>query len=97
VRDESKIIPRLQAKSVGVKVTLEGTRRAGSEILESCLGRPMSKNLSFRLIKRDELSWHPSYDIVDGSFEISDVKREVECRKIVEKLTVIGIEMMLDR
>ena len=28
--------PRLRAASVGVIVTLEGIRRAGSEILESC-------------------------------------------------------------
>ena len=37
--------PRLRAASVGVIATLEGMRRAGSEILESCLGRPMRKNL----------------------------------------------------
>ena len=44
MRDESKITPRLRAECVGVVVTFEGMRRVGSEILESCLGRPISKN-----------------------------------------------------
>jgi len=44
VSDESKITPRLRAESVGVIETLEGIRRVGSDILEVCLGRPMSKN-----------------------------------------------------
>jgi hypothetical protein len=44
VSEESKMTPRLRAASVGVIVTLEGMRRVGSEILESCFGRPMSKN-----------------------------------------------------
>lgn len=47
VSDESKITPRLRAASVGVIVTLEGMRSVGSETLESCLGRPMSKNSVF--------------------------------------------------
>ena len=36
--------PRLRAESDGVIVTLEGTRRAASETLDSCLAGPMSKN-----------------------------------------------------
>ena len=47
MNDESKMTPRLRAASVGVIVTLEGMRREGSETLESCLGRPMSKNSVF--------------------------------------------------
>ena len=41
--EDSKMTPKLRAALVGVIVTLEGMRRGGSEILESCLGRPMSK------------------------------------------------------
>ena len=39
--------PRLRAACVGVIVTLEGIRREASEILASCLGRPISKNSVF--------------------------------------------------
>ena len=44
VSGESKITPRSLAESVGATMTLKGMRRVGSEILESCLGRPMNKN-----------------------------------------------------
>jgi len=44
VSDESKIMPRLRAEFVGAIVTLEGIQRVESETLESCRGRPISKN-----------------------------------------------------
>ena len=44
VSDESNMTPRLRAESDEVIETLEGMRRAASETLESCLGRPISKN-----------------------------------------------------
>jgi len=55
-------------------------------ILESCLGRPMSKN-SVLDWPREEVSWHPSGDMVDGSFVMCDVKREIVGRKWDEDLS----------
>jgi len=56
VSDESKITPRLCVEFVGVIVTLEGIRRVGSETLESCWGRPMSKNSVLDLLKERRTS-----------------------------------------
>jgi len=44
VSDESNMTPRLRAESDGLIVTLESMWRVASETLESCLGRPISKN-----------------------------------------------------
>jgi len=41
--DESNMIPRFRAESDGVIVTLEGMSHM-SDNLESCFGRPISKN-----------------------------------------------------
>jgi len=55
VSDESNMPPRLRAESDGVIVTLEGMRRAAPGTLESCFGRPISKN-SVRLIEREKIN-----------------------------------------
>jgi len=58
--------------------------------LENCLARPMCNNSVLDWLReREEVSWHPSCNVVDGSFEMSYFKREVDCRKWDEKLSVI--------
>jgi len=54
VSEESIMSPRLRAESDGVIVALEGMRRAASLTLESCLGRPISKNSVVRLIEYEK-------------------------------------------
>jgi len=44
VSDESKMTPRLRAESDEAMVTFEGMRREGLDTLDSCLGKPVSKN-----------------------------------------------------
>ena len=56
VRNESNMTPRLRAQSEEEIVTLEGMRRAASDTLESCLGRPISKNFSVKCFL-----WHASH------------------------------------
>jgi len=48
VSEESNITLRLRAESDGVIVTLEGLRKAASEILDSFLGKPMSRPIKIQ-------------------------------------------------
>jgi hypothetical protein len=55
VSDESNMTPRLRAESDGVIETLEGMRKAASDTLESCLGRPISKNSVLDFYQRQQI------------------------------------------
>jgi len=89
--------PRLRAESDGAMVKFEGMRREELDTLDSCVGRPMSNEFSFRLIEQEKISWHPSRDSVDSCFKARYVLCEIRGRKRNEELSVISVEIMFGR
>jgi len=94
-RDKSNITPRLWTVC-GSYSDIGGHEMSRIRDLRKMFRKINEQKVSFRLIER-EVSWHPSWDIVDGSFEIRDVKREFEGRKWEKEFNFIGLERMLDR
>ena len=54
-RLESKMKPRLRAEVTGLRMVSEEMVRVGFEILESCTGRPISKNSVFDGLRERKL------------------------------------------
>jgi len=79
VSEEPNMTSRLRVESDGM--TLEGMRIAASEILVSCLGRPISKNSVLDWLSERRLTWHPTRHSVNSSFLMRNILREAEAEE----------------
>src|SRR5664279_3848952 len=95
-RVESKMTPRLRAVEVGVIETFEGIARIGLDSLDSCRGRPIRRNSVLDWLRDNRLQ-----DIQFETFEITSRSRSMLTSNLGDEndmeLSVIGIEMMIDR
>ena len=77
-RLESKMKPRLRAEETGLRMVSEERVRVGFEILESCTGRPISKNSVF-----DGLRERKFDDIQDEILVMVSCRHWILCVKLL--------------
>jgi len=94
VRDELKITPRLYEQR---NCDIGGHEKSRIRYFRMLFRKTTEQKFILDWLReREEVCWHQSSGFVYGSYEMSDVKREVEGRKWDKKLNVIGLEMILD-
>jgi len=77
-RLESKMKPRLRAEVTGLRMVSEEMVRVGFEILESCTGRPISKNSVFDGLRERKLD-----DIQDEISVMVSCRHWILCVKLL--------------